>query len=105
MPSRQRRSKVVQPSHRSYQFANPSKKDLRQFAITGNLPSRGKAPRKEDKKWYPVYDNICSCPLTKSKALGAGKAQPTFLPPPKCTCGWIHQTDTAAQLRRILHIL
>jgi hypothetical protein len=34
--------------------------------------------------------------VTKSKALGASKAQPTFpLPPPKCTCGWIHQADTA----------
>jgi hypothetical protein len=53
-------------------------KKLRQFAITGNLPSRGKAPRKEDKKWYPVYDATRSCPLTKSKALGAGKASPHF---------------------------
>jgi hypothetical protein len=85
----------VMSSHRK-KSDDTWKKELCQSAITGNLPSRGKAPRKEDKKWYSVYDAIRSCPYTKSKALGAGKAQPTFLPPPKCTCGWIHQTDTAA---------
>lgn len=77
------------------------KQELREFAITGNLPSRGKAPRKEDKKWYPVYDAIRSCAVTKSKALGAGKAQPTFLPPPKCTCGWIHHATPVPDDRGI----
>ena len=67
---------------------------MAEFAITGKM-TRGKAPQTTDTKWYPVYNKIGSCPVTKQKKLGTH--QPTlFGRLSVCNCGWKHERNSNA---------
>eukprot|EP00571_Detonula_confervacea_P003862 CAMPEP_0172322454 /NCGR_PEP_ID=MMETSP1058-20130122/45915_1 /TAXON_ID=83371 /ORGANISM="Detonula confervacea, Strain CCMP 353" /LENGTH=103 /DNA_ID=CAMNT_0013038195 /DNA_START=150 /DNA_END=457 /DNA_ORIENTATION=- len=69
---------------------NEWSRELSEFAVSGKLSGRGKAPQLSDARWHEEYEKIRNCPMTKQKA--RDKNQPILsFARSCCTCDWDHE--------------